>query len=70
MAMIPPGSRYLEILRQQEEFESPAVSFTRGKPMALARGKGATLEGADGNIYIDCFSWTGASRQGMPIPRS
>lgn len=70
MVTIPPGSKYLKILRRQEEFESPAVSCPKGMPRALARGKGATLEDADGNIYIDCFSWAGARHRGMPIPRS
>ncbi len=64
----PPGPKSLEILKMQEELESSAVSYPRGMPMALARGKGATLEDVDGNIFIDCFSGAGVMALGHAHP--
>lgn len=64
----PPGPKSREILKMQEELESSAISYPRGMPMALARGKGATLEDVDGNIFIDCFSGAGVMALGHAHP--
>ncbi|MFO7731557.1 MAG: aspartate aminotransferase family protein, partial [Spirochaetia bacterium] len=48
----PPGPKSQEILTYQSEHESSVVSYPKGMPMALKRGKGATLEDVDGNVYI------------------
>jgi len=64
----PPGPRSMEILKMQEELEGSAVSYPRGMPMALERGRGATLEDADGNIFIDCFSGAGVMALGHAHP--
>ncbi|HOG13804.1 MAG TPA: aspartate aminotransferase family protein [Synergistales bacterium] len=68
MLVTPPGPRSLEILKIQEELEGSAVSYPRGMPMALARGRGATLEDVDGNVYIDCFSGAGVMALGHAHP--
>jgi diaminobutyrate-2-oxoglutarate transaminase len=64
----PPGPRSREILDYQTKNESSAVSYAKGMPMAIARGKGATLEDADGNIYIDMFSGAGVMALGHGHP--
>ncbi len=64
----PPGPKSLEILKIQEELEGSAVSYPKGMPMALARGKGATLEDVDGNVFIDCFSGAGVMALGHGHP--
>ena len=48
------GKGLSKILRMQEKLEG-SPSLIPGMPMALAR-EGATLEDADGNVYIDCYS--------------
>ncbi len=68
IVVTPPGPRSLEILKMQEDLESSSVSYPKGMPMALARGKGATLEDVDDNIYIDCFSGAGVMALGHGHP--
>ncbi len=65
---IPPGPASKEILQFQADNESSAVSYSKGMPMALSRGKGATLEDVDGNIYIDMFSGAGVMALGHGHP--
>ena len=64
----PPGPKSREILEFQAAHESSSVSYSKGMPMALARGRGATLEDADGNIYIDMFSGAGVMALGHGHP--
>jgi diaminobutyrate-2-oxoglutarate transaminase len=64
----PPGPKSQEILDFQVASESSAVSYAKGMPMALARGKGATLEDVDGNIYIDMFGGAGVMALGHGHP--
>jgi diaminobutyrate-2-oxoglutarate transaminase len=66
--VIPPGPKSKEILSYQMEHESSAVSYPRGMPMALRRGRGATLEDVDGNIYIDMFGGAGVMAVGHGHP--
>jgi len=64
----PPGPKSQEILSYQKEHESSAVSYSKGMPMALRRGRGATLEDVDGNIYIDMFAGAGVMAVGHGHP--
>jgi diaminobutyrate-2-oxoglutarate transaminase len=64
----PPGPKSKEILGFQEKYESSAVSYSKGMPMALARGRGATLEDVDGNVYIDMFGGAGVMALGHGHP--
>ncbi len=64
----PPGPRSQEYLRSQRDLESSAVSYPRGMPMALRRGRGATVEDVDGNIYIDFFAGAGVLNFGHANP--
>jgi len=65
----PPGPHSNELLDFQKKAESAAVSYPRGMPMALRRGKGATVEDVDGNIYIDFFGGAGVMGVGHSNPR-
>ena len=64
----PPGPRSQEYLAFQAAHEGSAVSYPRGLPVALRRGKGATLEDVDGNIYIDFMAGAGVMAVGHANP--
>ena len=64
----PPGPKSQEILKFQADNESSAISYAKGMPMAMAKGKGATIEDVDGNIYIDMFSGAGVMALGHSHP--
>jgi len=64
----PPGPRSREYLAFQAASEAAAVSYPRGLPCALARGRGATVEDVDGNVYIDFFGGAGVMAVGHANP--
>lgn len=64
----PPGPRSREFLEFQWSHEGGAVSYSRGMPMALAKGKGATVEDVDGNRYIDFFGGAAVMNVGHGNP--
>lgn len=65
---IPPGPLSKDLLDFQSAYEGSAVSYSRGMPMALQRGKGATVEDVDGNIYIDFFGGAAVLNVGHSNP--
>jgi diaminobutyrate-2-oxoglutarate transaminase len=66
--VIPPGPKSKEHLDHQSSYESSAVSYPKGMPMALRRAKGATVEDVDGNRYIDFFAGAGVMMVGHSNP--
>jgi diaminobutyrate-2-oxoglutarate transaminase len=64
----PPGPASRAILELQARLESSAVSYPRGLPMAIRRGKGATVEDVDGNLYLDFFAGAGVLNLGHANP--
>jgi diaminobutyrate-2-oxoglutarate transaminase len=64
----PPGPASQEYLNYQSITEGSAVSYPKGMPMALLRGKGATVEDVDGNLYIDFFGGAGVLNVGHSNP--
>jgi diaminobutyrate-2-oxoglutarate transaminase len=64
----PPGPKSKEFLEFQWSHEGAAVSYSRGLPMALKRGRGATLEDVDGNVYIDFFGGAAVMNVGHANP--
>lgn len=68
IAAPPPGPKSRAFLEFQERHESSAVSYPRGLPMALRRGRGATVEDVDGNVYIDFFGGAGVLNVGHSNP--
>lgn len=63
-----PGPRSQQLLTEQREFESKAVSYPGGLPIAFEAGRGATLRDVDGNTYIDFFAGAGALNLGHGHP--
>ena len=47
-----PGPRARAIIERDRAVVSP--SYTRGYPLVIERGWGATVEDVDGNIFLDC----------------
>ncbi len=64
----PPGPESQKFLEFQRTHEGSAVSYSRGLPMALLRGRGATLEDVDGNRYIDFFGGAAVMNVGHANP--
>ena len=64
----PPGPESEKFLGFQRAHEGSAVSYPRGLPMALRRGRGATVEDVDGNVYIDFFAGAGVMNVGHSNP--
>ncbi len=64
----PPGPKSREFLAFQAAHEGGAVSYPRGLPMALRRGRGATVEDVDGNVYLDFFGGAGVMNVGHANP--
>ncbi len=64
----PPGPCSRALLAFQAEHEAAAVSYPRGLPCALARGRGATVQDVDGNVYIDFFGGAGVMAVGHGNP--
>lgn len=68
LATPPPGPVSRGILELQARLESSAVSYPRGLPMAIRRGRGATVEDMDGNVYLDFFAGAGVLNLGHANP--
>jgi diaminobutyrate-2-oxoglutarate transaminase len=66
--VVPPGPASENYLGFQRANEGSAVSYPRGLPMALRRGRGATVEDVDGNVYIDFFAGAGVMNVGHANP--
>ncbi len=64
----PPGPESRRYLEFQAAREGSAVSYPRGLPIALRRGRGATVEDVDGNVYIDFFAGAGVMAVGHGNP--
>ncbi|MDD3827764.1 MAG: aspartate aminotransferase family protein [Anaerolineae bacterium] len=65
----PPGPLSQEYLDYHFGHEGGIVSYPRGMPMALRRGRGATVEDVDGNVYIDFFGGAGVMNVGHGNPQ-
>jgi diaminobutyrate-2-oxoglutarate transaminase len=64
----PPGPKSQEYLDYHLSHEGGVVSYPRGMPMAMRRGKGATVEDVDGSVYIDFFGGAGVMGVGHSNP--
>ncbi|MCI2414179.1 MAG: aspartate aminotransferase family protein [Candidatus Aramenus sp.] len=49
----PPGPKSLQVLKQQEEYETSAINYPKYFKIAIDRGQGSTVVDVDGNVYID-----------------
>lgn len=68
LKVAPPGPRSQEYLDFQLAHEGAAISYPRSLPLALKRGRGATVEDVDGNVYIDLFGGAGVMAVGHGNP--
>ncbi len=63
-----PGPNSKELLERQKQVDSSAVAYPRDVPIALAEGRGSTLEDADGNVFLDFFAGIGVMNVGHSNP--
>lgn len=56
------------ILRRQSARESAARTYARALPIVPVRARGLTIEGADGQRYLDCLSGAGTLALGHNHP--
>ena len=52
----PPGPKSLQILKQQEEYETSAINYPKYFKIAIDKAQGSTIVDVDGNVYIDIFT--------------
>ncbi|MBI5622301.1 MAG: acetyl ornithine aminotransferase family protein [Elusimicrobia bacterium] len=63
----PPGPKASKIIAQDKDWSSP--SYIKALPLAIAGGKGAMVEDADGNRYIDFMAGIAVSSTGYNHPK-
>ena len=61
-----PGPRARAIIERDRAVVSP--SYTRGYPLVIERGAGATVEDVDGNIFLDCSAGIAVNATGHSHP--
>lgn len=62
------GGAHEGILRRQSARESAARTYARALPIVPVRARGMTIEGADGQRYLDCLSGAGTLALGHNHP--
>jgi 4-aminobutyrate aminotransferase len=61
-----PGPRASAIIERDRAVVSP--SYTRGYPLVVERGEGATVEDVDGNVFLDCSAGIAVNATGHSHP--
>src|SRR5260370_18328808 len=61
-----PGPRAKAIIERDRTVVSP--SYTRGYPLVIERGSGATVEDVDGNVFLDCSAGIAVNATGHSHP--
>src|SRR5258705_3608594 len=61
-----PGPKAKAIIDRDEVVVSP--SYTRGYPLVIERGSGATVEDVDGNVFLDCTAGIAVNATGVSHP--
>jgi 4-aminobutyrate aminotransferase len=61
-----PGPRAAAIIARDQAAVSP--SYTRGYPLVIERGSGATVEDVDGNVFLDCSAGIAVNATGHSHP--
>jgi 4-aminobutyrate aminotransferase len=61
-----PGPRAKAIIERDARVVSP--SYTRGYPLVIERGSGATVEDVDGNVFLDCTAGIAVNATGHSHP--
>jgi 4-aminobutyrate aminotransferase len=61
-----PGPKAKALIDRDQAFVSP--SYTRGYPLVIERGTGATVEDVDGNVFLDCAAGIAVNSTGHAHP--
>ena len=61
-----PGPKAKALIDRDNAFVSP--SYTRGYPLVIERGTGATVEDVDGNVFLDCAAGIAVNSTGHSHP--
>ena len=61
-----PGPNAAAMIARDAAVVSP--SYTRGYPLAMARGEGAMVEDVDGNVFLDCAAGIAVNATGHSHP--
>jgi len=61
-----PGPKAQALIDRDRAFVSP--SYTRGYPLVIERGTGATVEDVDGNVFLDCAAGIAVNSTGHAHP--
>src|SRR6478736_278156 len=61
-----PGPRAKALIDRDKTVVSP--SYTRGYPLVIERGSGATVEDVDGNVFLDCAAGIAVNSTGHSHP--
>jgi len=61
-----PGPKAKALIDRDNAFVSP--SYTRGYPLVIERGTGATVEDVDGNVFLDCAAGIAVNSTGHAHP--
>src|SRR5258706_1992589 len=61
-----PGPKAQAIIDRDRAVVSP--SYTRGYPLVIERGSGATVEDVDGNVFLDCAAGIAVNSTGHSHP--
>jgi len=61
-----PGPKAKALIDRDKTVVSP--SYTRGYPLVIARGAGATVEDVDGNVFLDCAAGIAVNSTGHSHP--
>jgi 4-aminobutyrate aminotransferase len=61
-----PGPKAKALIDRDKAFVSP--SYTRGYPLVIERGTGATVEDVDGNVFLDCAAGIAVNSTGHSHP--
>src|SRR5258708_408144 len=61
-----PGPNAKAIIDRDQAVVSP--SYTRGYPLVIERGTGATVQDVDGNLFLDCAAGIAVNSTGHSHP--
>jgi 4-aminobutyrate aminotransferase len=61
-----PGPKARALIARDKTVVSP--SYTRGYPLVIERGSGATVEDVDGNVFLDCAAGIAVNATGHSHP--
>jgi 4-aminobutyrate aminotransferase-like enzyme len=70
IVVTPPGPKSGEATAMQAIHESNVVSYSKAIPIGFEEWKGGTIEGMDGNVYVDFFGAGGLELISFPKTES